>query len=101
MEVVKDVLPAGMYEWEQVANLYNERSCVRDICDKDDIKRHWVEKLCNKFNKPTGNAGGAKDFILACQRVQAKIRKRCKSTLMGADSDEENENETSSAIESG
>ena len=45
------MLPAGIYEWEQVANLYKERSCESDVRDKDDIKRHWVEKLCNKFHK--------------------------------------------------
>lgn len=94
LEVVKEVLPAGAYEWEQVANLYKERSCESDVRDKDDIKRHWVEKLCNKFKKPTGNGGGAKDFFLRCQRVQAKIHKKCESTLMGAHSDDENENDT-------
>ncbi len=97
--MIQEVLPAGAYEWEQVANLYKERSCESDVRDKDDIKRHWVEKLCNKFKKPTGNAGGAKDFILRCQRVQAKIHKKCKSTLMGAHSDEENENDTGSEDE--
>ena len=99
LEVIQEVLPAGAYEWEQVANLYKERSCESDVRDKDDIKHHWVEKLCNKFKKPTGSAGGAKDFILRCQRVQAKIHKKCKSTLMGAHSDEENENDTGSEDE--
>ena len=54
-----------------------------------------MEKLCNKFKKPIGNAGGAKDSILRCNRVQANIHKKCKSTLMGAHSDDKNENETS------
>ncbi len=99
LEVVKEVLPAGAYELEQVADLYKERSGEKEFHAKDDIKCHWVEKLCNKFKKPTGNAGGAKDFILRCQRVQAKIHKKCESTLMGAHSDEENEDESGSNVE--
>lgn len=43
--------------------------------------------MCNKFKKPTGKAGSANDFILNCQCVQVRILKKCKSSLMGEDSD--------------
>jgi len=96
LELVKEILLSGAYTWEQVANLYQERSGEKDLHDKDDLTRHWVEKLCNKFKKPTGSAGGAKDFILACQKVQAKIHKKCESTLMGARSEEEDVDDSGS-----
>ena len=67
------MLLTGAYAWEQVTALYKERSSEDNTRDKDDIKQHWVENMCNKFKKPTGSAGGAKDFIIQCQKVQ-KIR---------------------------
>ena len=36
LEVVKEILPAGAYAWEQVANLYKERSGENDVRYKDD-----------------------------------------------------------------
>ncbi|KAL7482784.1 LOW QUALITY PROTEIN: hypothetical protein ACHAW6_008448 [Cyclotella cf. meneghiniana] len=96
LEVVKEVLPTRAYEWNKLL------TCIKrdpELHNKDDIKCHWVEKLCNKFKKPSGSAGGAHDFVLVCQRVQAKIHKKCESTLMGAHSDEENEDEFRSNVE--
>ena len=40
----------------------------------------------NKFKQPTGKAGTWNDFILCWQRVQLKILKKCKSSLVGGDS---------------
>jgi len=65
LEVVKEILHAGAYAWEQVVNLYKERSGENVVCDQDDVKRHWVEKLCNEFKKPTVSAGGAVQKILS------------------------------------
>ena len=63
LEVVKKALPCGTYEWEGVCSLYKERYGESNLHDKDDVKRHWVEKMCNKLNKPMGNASPAYDFI--------------------------------------
>ena len=51
------------------------------------------QKMCNKFKMPTGSAGGAKEFIIMCQKVQKLIHKRCESSLMGADSGDDNDSE--------
>ena len=74
LEVVKEVLPTGAFSWEQVCALYKEQAKEDKLRDKDDVKRHWNEKMCNKFMKPTGSTGGARDFILRCQKVQLFIR---------------------------
>ena len=95
LEVVKEVLPSGAYEWERVCALYKERSGESDLRDKDDVKRHWIEKMCYKFKKPTGNAGAASDFIRRCQKVQALIHKKCESTLMGSHSMEDSDHQDS------
>ena len=63
LEVVQKVPPGGTYEWEGVCSLYKERFGESNLHDKDDVKQHWVEKMCNKLNKPMGNAGPAYDFI--------------------------------------
>ena len=83
LEVVQDILPNGSYAWEQVAVAYKEKSGESEVRDKADVKRHWVEKMCNKFKKPTGQSGNAEDFILKCQRVQDLIHKKAEATLMG------------------
>ena len=49
-----------------------------------------MEKLCNRFKKPTGLTGMAKsDIILCCQRVQAKILEKSNSLMMGIDDNDE------------
>ena len=37
LEVVKEVLPSGAYEWERVCTLYKERSGESNLHDKDDV----------------------------------------------------------------
>ena len=63
LNVVKEILPAEAYAWEQVANLYKESSGENNVSDKDDVKHNWMEKLCNKFKKPTGRRGGKRILL--------------------------------------
>ena len=72
LEVVKEILPVQAYAWEEVANLYMERFGENNIRDKDDVKRHFVENLCNKFKKPTGSAGGAKNLSWHVRRCRPR-----------------------------
>ena len=65
------------------------------------MKRHWNEKMCNKFMKPTGSTGGARDFILRCQKVQALIDKKCESSLMGGHSEDDDESGDDGSSEEG
>jgi hypothetical protein len=73
----------GAQLWGYVIHAYKEQSGEITLQDKDDVKRHWTEKMCNKFKKSTGNQGAAKNFILHCQRIQLKILKKYKTPLMG------------------
>mgnify|MGYP006977545943 CR=1 FL=1 len=55
--------------------------------DYEDVKRHWVDKCCNRFKKPTGNPGDPKrDMILPCQRIQERILKKSHAAVMGVES---------------
>jgi len=86
LEVMVTFLPnQGSNSWEQVAAAYQEKSCESELRDKEDLKRHWREKCCNKFKKPTGKSGTATEFILKCQRVQLLIHKKNELSLLGDD----------------
>ncbi len=87
LEVVATFLPQGSNSWEQVAAAYKEKSGEGELRDKEDVRRHWREKCCNKFKAPTGQMGATNDFILRCQTVQDLIHKKNKSSLLGVGSD--------------
>jgi hypothetical protein len=87
IQVVEEKLPNGAQGWIEVAALYQHYSGELIICDHEDVKRHWIEKCCNKFKKPTGNPGDPKrDMILRCQRIQGRIHEKSSSLMLGVDS---------------
>jgi hypothetical protein len=57
IDVVEEKLPQGALGWQEVAALYQFRSQESVLRDYEDVKRHWTEKLYNKFKKPTGDPG--------------------------------------------
>jgi len=88
IQVVEEKLPNGAQGWQEVAFLYQQRSGELVLRDYEDVKRHWVDKCCNKFKKPTGSPGDPKrDMILRCQRIHQRILKKSASSIMGADSE--------------
>ena len=76
LEVMAIFLLQGSNAWEQVATAYKEKSGEGELRDKEDLRRHWREKCCNKFKAPTGKTGAANEYILRCQRVQDLIHKK-------------------------
>jgi hypothetical protein len=87
IQVVEEKLPNGAQGWQEVAFLYQQRSGELVLRDYEDVKRHWVDKCCNKFKKPTGNPGDPKrDMILRCQRIQERILKKSDAAVMGVES---------------
>jgi hypothetical protein len=58
--VVKEKLPNGAQAWQEVAALYQHWNGEMVLWDHDDVKRHWVDKCCNKFKKPMGDPGDPK-----------------------------------------
>jgi hypothetical protein len=66
--VVEEMLPNVAQAWQEIAVLYQSRSGEMVLRDPNDVKRHWVDKCCNKFKKPSGTPGNPKkDMILRCQ----------------------------------
>ncbi len=74
----------GALGWQEVAALCQFQSQEHVLQDYEDEKRHWTEKLYNKFKKPTGEPGNpVHDRILCCQLTKSSL------VIMGAASDED------------
>jgi len=87
IQVVEELLPNGAQGWTEVARLYQVRTGELAVREDNDMKRHWIEKCCNKFKKQTGNPGDPKrDVILRCQRIQEQIHEKSSSLILGVDS---------------
>jgi len=96
VSLIDEHLPDGGEQLERriLLNYIKSRQVKRE-----DIKRHWVNTLCNKQNKPTGSSGGKPDLILKCQRIQKRILEKSNSRMYGASDiedlsdDEDDDNE--------
>ena len=53
-EVIEEKLPQGSMGLQEVSALYQLRPQEEVLRDHEDIKRYWVEKLCNKFKNQQG-----------------------------------------------
>ena len=70
--IVEHELPTGAEGWAVVAGLYKEASSEVAFCDHSDLSNHWLEKLCNWFNAPTGRKGEDGDCIIVVSGSSAK-----------------------------
>lgn len=61
MEFMKEILIHGLSGWKLVTNAYNKRAGEAALHNNNDMKHHLVEKMCNKFKKPTEKAGSSQD----------------------------------------
>lgn len=101
INIIEEQKPKGATGWQNVAILYKNRSNDAIQRDPEDIKRQWIEKLCNKMKKPTGNTGQeAKNRIFRCQQIQLAILRSVDAAMLGGgeesdsggeDSDDEDE----------
>jgi hypothetical protein len=78
--------PVNSDEWARTAATY--QALTEEVAPRsgEDIKRQWVEKLCNGFKKVTGESS-ASAFVTKCQKLQLKIDKSYNHQVMGASSD--------------
>ena len=84
MRVVAEILPNGEYGWQAVALAYQQASNEPTARNTDDLKRYWVNKLCNGMKKPTGRMGAdAADLIHKCIAIEKKILEKTHSGMIG------------------
>ena len=67
------VLGEGLMPWQGVAIAYKEASKETAIRDGNDVKNHWMKKLCNGMKKPMGKTGENGDRIHECIAIVWRI----------------------------
>eukprot|EP01035_Chromulina_nebulosa_P019560 gene19560-25460_t len=75
LDVIENVKPVGIFMWKEVAKKYQEATNELKLRDYDDIKRHFIEKLCNRGIKLT-NKTIKSEVIERAQAIQAMIFQR-------------------------
>ena len=53
-DVVRELLPTCNEEWKMVGKEYLDLSLEAEERDPQSLRRHFHEKLCDKFRAPTG-----------------------------------------------
>jgi hypothetical protein len=80
---VLDILPNSKYGWQALALAYQEAAQEDEVQNTDDLKKHWINNLCNGMQKPTGWQGGDKyDRIMRCIAIKKKILEKIHAELM-------------------
>ena len=103
IRVIGEILPNGEYGWQAVALAYQEETKEETARDTTDLKKHWIQKLCNNMKKPTGRTGENNDCIHRCILIDKKIMTKTHSGILGLSSDSDalpSENEDSGGEES-
>ena len=84
MRIIGNLLPSGMDEWTAVADQYvlaAQESLERDPVH---IKRHFTQKMCDGFKKPTGSSVKSKNIEKA-QKIYSEIMEKNNAEVFGAD----------------
>ena len=102
LDVVDLVLPIGRQE---VSQRYKAESGDADLRDWQDLKRYFVEKLCDKNRKPTGESA-PKPQVARAQAIHEKMLRKEGAAVNGDEissedgNDDEDEEDDEDAEES-
>ena len=76
LRIVSRIQPASAAEWKRVAVDYKIDSHEVEERDGVDIKRHFIEKMCNRNKKVTGEASPKNALVKEAQRLYGLILKK-------------------------
>jgi hypothetical protein len=91
LNIINDILPVGQEHWKEVANRYKVAASENCVRDSVDLKRHFLEKLCDRNKKPTG-VSSPKPEIQRVQKIYRRILQRENSCSIGEGNDSECDN---------
>ncbi len=57
IKIINELLPNGEVAWEAVCTAYFNQSKEKVLRNMTDVRKHWIENLCNNMQKPTGTMG--------------------------------------------
>ena len=83
LKAIRSILPASKAEWEEVARDYQMVTKEEDERGYEDVKRHFIKKMCDSNKKVTGSSGPAA-LILASQKVYQEILEKEEEATTGA-----------------
>jgi hypothetical protein len=72
-----------------VAERYQEASGETFLRDGPDLRRHFIQKLCNRGIKPTGNAGETNGVTKRAQEIYESILVKESVANFGANDDDD------------
>jgi hypothetical protein len=55
LSLIKNYLPSGSEDWKRIAMEYQNVTKEDKLRDYSDVKRYFIEKLCNKNKKGTAH----------------------------------------------
>jgi hypothetical protein len=94
LEVIRGILPAGADAWQRVAETYQVRSGEANLRDKDDVKRHFNQKMCMNNKKPTSGTQDHKELVKDSQEVHRLILSKFAAEGYGSEnSSDESDND--------
>jgi hypothetical protein len=88
LQLIGKILPNGEYGWQAVAMAYQERTKEEALCNYTEVKKHWINNLCNNMKKPTGRMGEDGNQINQCIAIEKKFMKKTYSRMLGFTLDE-------------
>ena len=93
LNVIEAILPAGSEQWKTVASRYQIISGESTVRNHDDIRRHYMAKLCKDCKRQTGlNNKSAPTVIVArAQEIQRKILTNEATMNFGGDNENDEE----------
>ena len=99
LNLIEAIKPSGQLGWLEVGTRYKAASGEEELRDWQDIRRHFLEKLCDNHRAPTGSSGPA-NLTRRAQEVYAAIENHNSAGAYGGNSsdsedsyDEEEEQE--------
>ena len=54
LNIIEGILPSGPEQWKIVAQNYQQAAKEDDVRYYDDVRRHFIDKLCKKLQRQTG-----------------------------------------------
>jgi hypothetical protein len=87
INIINELFPNGEVVWEAVCTAYFTQSQEKVLRNMTDVRKHWIENLCNNMQKPTGRTGKNGERIHRCMLIEKLIMKKTHSGVIGLSSD--------------
>jgi hypothetical protein len=97
INIIESILPTGAEGWRMVAERYKVRSEESFIRDGSDMKRHFIEKMCLRNKKFTGQSAPPLDVKKAQEVYRAIL---AKGSMISAGNEESEDDESVSKLSS-